>query len=77
MIDETVHPAGNPEVVKLDVVAVPKVTLVLAAVTVPEIPLIVTVLAAKLLAGPVVAPVTEFAANVRTTVPVEQLVRTI
>jgi hypothetical protein len=58
-------------------VADPNVTLVLAAVTVPEIPLIVTVVAEKLLGGPVVEPVTEFAARVRVTVPVEQLVRTI
>ncbi len=70
------QPDGNPEVVKLEDVADPKVTFVLAAVTVPEIPLIVTVVAAKLLGGPVVAPVTELAAKVKITVPVEQFVRT-
>jgi hypothetical protein len=72
-----VQPLGKPDVVKLDTVEDPKVTFVLAAVTVPETPWMVAVVAAKLLRGPVVLPVTALAARVKMTVPTEQLVRTI
>ena len=67
----TVQPAGSPLTLKLDTVAEPKVTLVLEAVTVPLIPVIVTVAAAVALGGPVVVPVTAFAAKVKITVPGE------
>ena len=67
MIDEIVHPAGKPDVVKLDVVVEPKVTFELDAVTEPAIPVIVTAVAFVLLGGPVVLPVTELAARVKIT----------
>ena len=73
----TVQPAGNPLTLKLDVPVAPKVTLVREAVTVPLIPVMVTVAAAVAEGGPVVVPVTAFAAKVRITVPGEQPVRPI